>query len=158
MQTQDLTETDFTAARHMIDVNFTSTVSILSLAANYLEERKTGFIGIISSVAGDRGRQSNYTYGATKAALSAYAQGLRNRLCKSGVHVLTIKPGFVATRMTTGLLDPNSPMVAKPETIANDIVKALTRRRPVVYTPWFWRYIMLLICAIPERIFQRMKL
>jgi short-subunit dehydrogenase len=74
------------------------------------------------------------------------------------VHVLTIKPGFVATRMTAGLLDPNSPMVAKPETIANDIAKALTRRRPVVYTPWFWRYIMLLICAIPERIFQRMKL
>jgi decaprenylphospho-beta-D-erythro-pentofuranosid-2-ulose 2-reductase len=146
MQPQAATETDFVAARQMIDVNFTSAVSILSLAANYLEERRSGFIGII------------YTYGATKAALSAFAQGLRNRLSRAGVHVLTIKPGFVATRMTAGLLDPNSPMVASPERVANDIVRALAKRRPIVYTPWYWRYIMALICTIPERIFQRMKL
>lgn len=158
MQPQSLTQNDFTSARQMIDVNFTSAVSILSLAANYLEERRSGFIGIISSVAGDRGRQSNYTYGATKAALSAFAQGLRNRLSKAGVHVLTIKPGFVATRMTAGLLNPNSPLVASPECVANDIARAIARRKPVVYTPWFWRYIMTLICLIPERIFQRMKL
>lgn len=158
MQPQSLTETDFDAARQMIDVNFTSAVSILSLAASYLEERRKGFIGIISSVAGDRGRQSNYTYGASKAALSAFAQGLRNRLSKAGVHVLTIKPGFVATRMTAGILDPNSPLVASPERVANDIARALKRRCPVVYTPWYWRYIMTLICTIPERIFQRMKL
>lgn len=158
MQPQQLTQTDFASAHQMIDVNFTSAVSILSLCANYLEERRQGFIGIISSVAGDRGRQSNYTYGATKAALSAYAQGLRNRLSKAGVHVLTIKPGFVATRMTAGILDPNSPLVASPETVANDIARAIARRTPVVYTPWFWRYIMTLICLIPERIFQRMKL
>lgn len=158
MLPQAATETSFENARHVIDVNFTSAVSILSLAANYLEERRTGFIGIISSVAGDRGRQSNYTYGAAKAGLTAFAQGLRNRLHKSGVHVLTIKPGFVATRMTAGLLNPKSPLVASPDRVARDIVVALARRRSVVYTPWFWGPIMTLICAIPERIFQRLKL
>ena len=158
MQPQDLSESDFAAERQMIDVNFTSAVSILSLAANYLEERRRGFLAIISSVAGDRGRQSNYTYGASKAALSVYTQGLRNRLFKSDVHVLTIKPGFVATRMTEGLLNPKSPLVASPDRVAKDIVKAIERRKPVLYTPWFWGGIMTIICAIPERIFQRLKL
>lgn len=158
MRPQELTQTSFDDARQVLEVNLTSAVSILSLAASFLEERKSGFIGVISSVAGDRGRQSNYTYGAAKAGLSAFTQGLRNRLFKSGVHVLTIKPGFVATRMTAGLLNPKSPLVATPEKVAVDIVRALKRRRPVVYTPWFWRYIMLLICAIPERVFQRMRL
>lgn len=158
MLPQASTQSSFESARQVIDVNFTSAVSILSVAANYLEQRRSGFIGIISSVAGDRGRQSNYTYGAAKAGLTAFAQGLRNRLFKSGVHVLTIKPGFVATRMTAGLLNPKSPLVAAPEKVANDIVRAIARRKPVVYTPWFWWCIMTLICAIPERIFQRMKL
>lgn len=151
-------ETSLECLRRTIDVNFTSAASILSLVASYLEERRSGFIGVITSVAGDRGRQSNYVYGAAKAGLAVLTQGLRNRLFKSGVHVLTIKPGFVATRMTAGLLNPNSPLVARPEQVANDIVRALNRRRPVVYTPWFWWYIMVIICAIPERIFQRMKL
>lgn len=158
MLPQAATEKSFDDARRVIDVNFTSAVSILSQAATYLEERKSGFIGVISSVAGDRGRQSNYTYGAAKAGLSAFTQGLRNRLYKSGVHVLTIKPGFVATRMTAGLLNPKSPLVASPEKVANDIVRAIKRRRTVLYTPWFWRPIMTLICSIPESIFRKMKL
>ena len=158
LQPQAITETSFSQARQVIDVNFTSSVSILSLVAAYLEQRRSGFIGVISSVAGDRGRQSNYTYGAAKAALSVFTQGLRNRLYKSGVHVLTIKPGFVATRMTEGLVNPKSPMVATPERVADDVIRALKRRRTVLYTPWFWRPIMSLICAIPEAVFQRMRL
>ncbi|HTU23807.1 MAG TPA: SDR family NAD(P)-dependent oxidoreductase, partial [Pirellulales bacterium] len=109
---QRQTELDVEAARRAIDVNFTSAVSMLARWANYLESRQRGYLAVISSVAGDRGRQSNYTYGAAKAGLTAYLEGLRNRLFRSGVRVLTIKPGFVDTEMTFGRVDPNSPLVA----------------------------------------------
>src|SRR5699024_7884690 len=99
------------SSRQMIDVNYTSAVSILNIAANYFEERGQGFIGAVSSVAGDRGRQSNYIYGSTKAGLSVYLVGLRNRLHASGVQVLTIKPGMVDTKMTYGI-DEDSPRLA----------------------------------------------
>jgi decaprenylphospho-beta-D-erythro-pentofuranosid-2-ulose 2-reductase len=144
--------------RRIIDVNFTAAASMLAIAANYLEPRKAGYLAAISSVAGDRGRQSNYTYGAAKAGLSAYLAGLRNRLQPAGVHVLTIKPGFVDTAMTEGLVNPNSPLVAKPERVARDIDRAIRSRRDVLYTPWFWRPIMLIIRSIPERVFKRLKL
>ncbi len=158
MVDQDIAEQDFAQARQMIDVNFTSAVSILGCLADYFRGRRSGVIAAISSVAGDRGRQSNFIYGATKAGLTVYLAGLRNRLHPLGVHVLTIKPGFVATAMTVGRVNPNSPLMATPERVAADIDRALRRRRDVLYTPWFWRWVMLIIRAVPERLFKRLKL
>lgn len=158
MTDQDTTEKDFGEARRTIDVNFTSVISLLMLAANYFEQRKKGYIVALSSVAGDRGRMSNYTYGATKAGLSAYLQGLRNRLHRAGVQVLTVKPGFVDTPMTYGKLDPQSPLVASPEKIAHDISRAIRQRKDVLYTPRFWQLVMGFIRALPEWMFKRLRL
>lgn len=158
MTNQETTEQDWDEAQRTIDVNFTSTVSLLMLAANYFELRKKGYIVALSSVAGDRGRMSNYTYGAAKAGLSAYLQGLRNRLHRAGVQVLTVKPGLVDTPMTAGLLDPQSPLVATPEKIARDINQAIHKRKDTLYSPWFWRFIMGLIRVLPERVSKRLKL
>lgn len=158
MTEQSRTEQSFEEARRTLDVNFTSAVSILNVVANAFEARGHGWIAAISSVAADRGRQSNYMYGASKAGLSAYLQGLRNRLHKSGVHVLEVKPGFVDTPMTQGLVDPASPLVAAPEQVARSIEGAIRARRNVLYTPWFWRGIMTTIRSIPESIFKRLKL
>ncbi len=147
--------------RQIIDVNFTSAVSVLELAAAHFEAHGAAgraFICAISSVAGDRGRQSNYIYGSSKGALTIYLQGLRNRLFPAGVAVITIKPGFVDTAMTWGLLKPNSPIVASPQRVARDIARAIRRRSNVVYTPFFWRAIMRIIKSIPEPIFKRLKL
>ena len=119
---QRRSETDVDEARRAIDLNFTSAVALLSPLANYLESRRRGYLAAISSVAGDRGRQSNYTYGAAKAGLTAYLQGLRNRLYRSGVHVLTIKPGFVDTRMTQGRVNPNSPLVASADALPEILI------------------------------------
>jgi short-subunit dehydrogenase len=147
---------DFNAGAKVIASNFTGAASILGLCADHFELLHHGFIIGISSVAGDRGRQSNYIYGAAKGALSLYLQGLRNRLYRSGVRVITIKPGFVDTAMTFGL--SGMFLVASPQDIGMRIVRALDRSADVVYLPWFWRYIMLIIKLIPEFIFKRMKL
>jgi len=147
---------DFKIGAKIIASNFTGAASILSHCANYFEPLQRGFIIGISSVAGDRGRQSNYVYGAAKGALSLYLQGLRNRLFASGVRVITVKPGFVDTAMTFGL--PGLFLVASPQSIGERIVGALEKSADVVYLPWFWRYIMLIIKHIPEPIFKRMKL
>jgi short-subunit dehydrogenase len=147
---------DFSAGAKIIASNFTGAASILSHCANHFEPLHHGFIIGISSVAGDRGRQSNYVYGAAKGALSLYLQGLRNRLYPSGVRVITVKPGFVDTAMTYGL--PGLFLVASPHDIGERIVAALDKSADVVYLPWFWRYIMLIIKHIPEPIFKRMKL
>jgi decaprenylphospho-beta-D-erythro-pentofuranosid-2-ulose 2-reductase len=158
MVDQRAAQQDFAEVARTVDVNFKSCVSILELAAERFEQRRHGYLCALSSVAGDRGRQSNYIYGASKAALSAYLQGLRNRLAPLGVQVTTVKPGFVDTPMTWGLLKPDSPIVASPRRVARDIVRGLGRRRDVIYTPWFWRWIMLIIRGVPERIFKRLKL
>ena len=147
---------DFKVGAKIIASNFTGAASILSHYANYFEPLKRGFIIGISSVAGDRGRQSNYVYGAAKGALSLYLQGLRNRLFASGVRVITIKPGFVDTAMTFGL--PGLFLVASPQNIGERIVGVLDKSADVVYLPWFWRYIMLIIKHIPEPLFKRLKL
>jgi decaprenylphospho-beta-D-erythro-pentofuranosid-2-ulose 2-reductase len=147
---------DFSVGAKVIAANFTGAVSILSYCANYFEPLQHGFIIGISSVAGDRGRQSNYVYGAAKGALSLYLQGLRNRLFASGVRVITVKPGFVDTAMTYGL--PGMFLVASPQAIGERIARALDKSADVVYLPWFWRYIMLIIKHIPEPIFKRLKL
>ncbi len=155
---QKRTETDFETAQRTIDINFTSAVSLLSVAANHFERQRSGFIAAISSVAGDRGRQSNYTYGAAKAGLTAYLQGLRNRLHRSNVAVLTIKPGFVDTAMTQGIVNPGSPLLASPDRVASEIDRAIRRRQDVLYTPWFWSPILRIIRMIPECVFKRLKL
>jgi decaprenylphospho-beta-D-erythro-pentofuranosid-2-ulose 2-reductase len=147
---------DFPAAHKIIDRNFTGACSILTHGANYFEDMGEGFILAISSVAGDRGRQSNYIYGASKGGLSLFLQGLRNRLFPLGVRVITIKPGFVDTAMTFG--KPGLFLVASPQYVGKKIVDTLKRSRDIVYIPWFWRYIMLIIKMVPEFIFKRLKL
>ena len=148
---------NFADAQAMIDCNYTGAVSLLNLAANYFETRGRGFICALSSVAGDRGRQSNYIYGSSKAALTVYLQGLRHRLAPAGVRVLTVKPGFVDTGMTWGVLQ-GGPLVARPEVVARDICRALARGAGEIYSPWFWRWIMFVIRNLPERIFVKTKL
>ena len=148
-------EKDPALVRRMSDVNYASAAALASLIGDRLT-RPGGFVCAVSSVAGDRGRQSNYFYGSTKAALNTAMDGLRVKLSKVGVSVTTIKPGFVDTSMTWGL--KGMFLVASPERIARDVERAIARRKPVVYTPWFWRWIMLIIRSIPSFIFNRMKL
>lgn len=136
--------------------NATGPAHLLERAAEVVEPG--GCLVGLSSVAGDRGRQSNYVYGAAKAAFTAFLSGLRNRLHPQGIAVVTIKPGFVATAMTHGLLNPKSPLVASPERAARGIARAIRRRRNVAYVPWFWWGIMTIIAAIPEWLFKRLKM
>lgn len=148
--------TDFIKLEKIIAINFTGAVSILQLCGNYFAQNKTGFIIGLSSVAGDRARQSNNVYGTAKGALSLYLQGLRNQLAPYHVQVLTVKLGFVDTAMTYGM--PGLFLVASPALIAKKIVRALDKKRNIIYLPFFWRYIMLIICNIPEKVFKRLKL
>jgi decaprenylphospho-beta-D-erythro-pentofuranosid-2-ulose 2-reductase len=139
-----------------LQVNFVSATAILTLFAAELERRRTGCLAAITSVAGDRGRRSNYVYGSAKGALSIFLQGLRSRLHPAGVRVITIKPGPVQTRMTDHL--PNAARFADPEQVARDIVCALERRSPdVLYTPKIWRYVMAGVRQIPETVFKRLS-
>ncbi len=140
-----------------INVNFTGAVSLLNIVANDFEDKKAGFIVGISSVAGDRGRKTNYIYGAAKAGFTAYLSGLRNRLFESDVHVLTVKPGFVNTKMTEGLELPEK-LTAQPSEVAQDIYSAQQKGSDVLYTKWMWRYIMLIIKHIPEFIFKKLSI
>ena len=144
-------------ALRIVHSNYTGAVSILNCLANKYESLGEGTIVGISSVAGDRGRQSNYLYGSAKAGFSAYLSGLRNRLCHEGVHVITVKPGFIATRMTEGLNLPG-PLTANPEQVAKDVVNAIKKKKNVVYTLWMWRYIMMVIKMIPESVFKKLRL
>ncbi len=153
---QSSAQSDPAEAKRILDTNLIGPVSILSLLANRFEEKSAGFLCALSSVAGDRGRQSNYVYGSSKAGLSVFLQGLRNRLFRSGVRVITIKPGFVDTAMTFGR--PGMFLVASPETAATQVVEAILKGRDQAYVPGFWRPVMLLIRLIPERIFKRMRL
>lgn len=154
---QDVAQTSWEESNRIIQTNYTGAVSILNIVANDFESRKTGAIVGISSVAGERGRQSNYIYGSAKAGFTAYLSGLRNRLVRAGVHVVTVKPGFVDTKMTSGLKLP-PPVTAKPEQVASAVVKAVERKANVVYVLWMWRWIMLIIRFIPEGIFKKLKL
>lgn len=157
MTDQAETQTDAQAARHTIDANFTAAVSVLSRFANAFEERGSGFIGVLTSVAGDRGRMSNYTYGSAKAGLGVFLQGLRNRLHHAGVSVTTVKPGFMDTKMTYGMDLPGL-LTASPERAGEAAWRAIQRGRNEVYVLWFWRYIMLIIRSIPEWLFKRMTM
>ena len=139
-----------------IDTNGVSVIALATLLGERFEKQRAGSLAVISSVAGDRGRQSNYVYGAAKGMVSLFLQGLRNRLYRHGVQVLTIKPGFVDTPMTAAF--PKSALWAKPEAIARGIVRAIDRRRDEVYLPGFWRLVMTLIRHIPEPVFKKMSL
>lgn len=154
---QKKTAADPDEMHRVLEVNFTAAALLLSHLANYLEAsgRPGGLIGI-ASVAGDRGRQSNYFYGAAKGGLALFLQGLRNRLAATPVHVLTVKPGFVDTPMTQGM--EGLFLVATPDRVARDILRAYARKKDILYTPWFWRYIMLIIKSFPERLFKKLKL
>jgi decaprenylphospho-beta-D-erythro-pentofuranosid-2-ulose 2-reductase len=149
-------EGDLDSTLAAFDTNGRAAIAWLTLLANRLEAQGSGTLGVISSPAGDRGRASNYVYGASKAAVTAFASGLRQRLRSSGVRVVTILPGFVDTPMTASFR--KGPIWASPERVAADIVRALEKGTPMVYTPWFWRWIMAIILHIPERIFVRLKL
>lgn len=139
-----------------IHTNALSTISLLTHIANHFEEKKKGTICVISSVAGDRGRASNYVYGAAKAMLTTFTSGLRQRLHKSNVAVITIKPGFVDTPMTTKF--KKGCLWAKPKSIANIINKAIEKEKNEVYAPAFWKIVMILIKLIPSSLFIKMKI
>ena len=150
---QSVVEANPQAMREAFWINANAALSMLTVIANGLEGRPGSQIGVISSVAGDRGRRSNYCYGAAKAALSAFTLGLGQRLHSKGVSVTLIKPGFVDTPMTAGFR--KGVLWAKPDRVARDIVAAMRQRRPVAYTPPFWRWIMAVVTHLPEFILRR---
>lgn len=153
---QKACEKSFQLTLQELNTNAISVMSLLTLLANHFEQQKSGTIAVIGSVAGDRGRQSNYVYGTAKGAVSIFLQGLRNRLHKSGVNVLTIKPGFVDTPMTASF--KKGPLWATPDKIAEGIVRAVSKKKNEVYLPGWWAAIMLVIRSIPERIFRALPL
>ena len=139
-----------------LQTNLVSAVALLTQFAGHLESRKSGTIAVITSVAGDRGRRSNYVYGAAKGGLSIFLEGLRSRLHSCGVRVLTIKAGPVATAMTANMT--RVPLIASPDAVAKDIYKALENPRvDVLYTPKRWRWIMAAVRMIPGRVFKRLS-
>lgn len=152
---QQICQQDWQAASEALEINFVAPTSLLHYLAHYYQRRGSGTIAIISSVAGDRGRQSNSYYGAAKAGLNAFASGLRGQLASSGIRVLTIKPGMVDTRMTAHL--PKNLLFASAQSVGKDLAKALRRNSDVIYLPSFWRLIMLVIKCLPEGIFKRLK-
>lgn len=153
---QKACENSFEEALTEINTNAIGTISVLTHIANKLEVLKSGTIAVVTSVAGDRGRKSNYIYGASKGMVSIYLQGLRNRLYNSGINVLDIKPGFVDTPMTADF--KKGVLWVKPDVIARCIVKGVDKNKNQVYAPFFWKIIMTIICSIPENVFKRMSM
>ena len=149
-------ERDAAVTEALLRTNLVGPISLLTRASQRLETQRTGCIVALSSVAGDRGRGSNALYGASKAGLTAFLSGLRNRLYRSGVRVITVKPGFVDTPMTARL--PKNPLYSSPERVARDVLRAIDRGRDVVYTPWWWRLVMFAVRLVPERLFKRLSL
>ncbi len=156
MPTQEEIDADPSLVDGTVTDSFTGPARFLTAVAPLLEERGAGTVVGVGSVAGDRGRLGNYVYGASKAGFHAYLSGLRNRLGRSGVHVVTVKPGTVDTAMTWGM--DKLPFLAPPEKVAADILRAVERRKDVLYTPFIWWPVMTVIRAIPERVFKKMKI
>jgi short-subunit dehydrogenase len=149
-------ETSFAAAETILQTNFVSAASLLTWLGNYCAQRHTGTLAVLSSVAGERGRKSNYVYGSAKAGLSAFTDGLRNRIDREGVRVMTIKPGPVQTAMTAHM--PGRAKFADVDEVAATLVKAIDKGTDVVYVPGIWRVIMAVIRLIPERLFKKLDL
>ncbi len=156
MPDQSDIDADPTLVDGTITDSFTGPARLLTMLAPLLEDRRSGTVVGVGSVAGDRGRLGNYVYGASKAGFHAYLSGLRNRLGRSGAHVVTVKPGTVDTAMTWGM--DKLPFVAQPEKIATDILRAADRKKDIIYTPVIWWPIMTIIRAIPERVFKKMEI
>jgi short-subunit dehydrogenase len=154
---QAFSEKDAAEADRVMRTNYIGPALLLGEIANRMDALDAGTIVGISSVAGERGRASNYTYGAAKSGFTAFLSGLRNRLAKRGVHVVTVKPGFVDTRMTEGMKLPPL-LTAKPDEVARAILRAEAGRQDVIYVRPIWRLVMAIIKAIPERVFKKMKL
>ena len=153
---QDRCQADAMLAAHEFSTNATSVIAVTTAIAERMRAAGSGTIAVISSVAGDRGRASNYVYGAAKAAVSTFCEGMTARLQARGIHVLTIKPGFVATPMTENMELPRI-LTATPDRVARDIVKAVEHRAHVLYTPWFWRQIMWVVRMVPGFVLRRMS-
>ncbi|CAM3185275.1 short-chain dehydrogenase [Pseudomonas floridensis] len=154
---QKACEQDVGLALQAFMTNSASVIALLTLLARHFEVQRCGTLAVISSVAGERGRPSNYLYGSAKAAVSTFCDGLQARLFKVGVHVLTIKPGFVDTPMTQGLSLPSA-LLAQPEQVAERIINGIARQSTSLYTPGFWAWIMLVIRLIPQPVFKRLNL
>ncbi|MBQ9259795.1 MAG: SDR family oxidoreductase [Neisseriaceae bacterium] len=154
---QSQCEKDIALTLQELNTNAVSTIALLTRLANIMEQQGKGSIAVITSVAGDRGRPTNYVYGSAKAAVAIFCEGLRARLFKSGVFLTDIRPGFVDTPMTQGLPLPQK-LVASPDSVAKQIVKGIERHSNVLYVPKFWALIMLIIRSIPHFIFKRLKL
>jgi short-subunit dehydrogenase len=153
---QQRCEIDTDELRRVVDTNFTGVVSLASVIAAQLERQRHGSLVVFGSVAGDRGKRSNYVYGAAKAGVAVFLDGLRIRLGAQGVNVLTVKPGFVDTPMTTRV--EKGPLWATPEKIATAVCRAIDRRRSVIYVPWFWRPVMFVIRVLPSAVFDRLRI
>ncbi len=150
-------EANISKAIFEFEINTLSTIALCLQSAKIFEIQKSGLLAVITSVAGDRGRQSNYIYGSAKGAVNIFLQGLRNRLTKYGVSVLTVKPGFVDTPMTAHI--SKTPLFSSPKTVANGIVRAVNKNKSKgIYLPGYWRIIMLIVKAIPRRIFNKLSL
>jgi decaprenylphospho-beta-D-erythro-pentofuranosid-2-ulose 2-reductase len=149
-------QADYIATEKILATNLLSPISLITWLANYFEALNDGTLAVISSVAGDRGRKSNYVYGASKGALNIFLDGVRNRIDRAGVQVLTIRPGFVATPMTAHI--PRGPLFATPQKVAQGILKAIQHRKDIAYVPTFWALIMAVIRNIPESIFKNLDL
>ncbi len=150
-----LAQTDFAETAKILHTNLDSPISLLTWLGNFCAQRHAGTLAVISSVAGDRGRKTNYVYGSSKAGLSAYLSGMRNRLDREGVNILTIKPGPIKTPMTQGMKGHRK--MASPEKVAADIVRAIDAREDVLYTPSLWRIVMSVVRHIPESIFKKLN-
>lgn len=150
-------EADFSEARRIIDVNFRSAAEWSLAAANWLERQRRGTLLVVSSVAGDRGRQSNYIYGAAKGGLTLLVQGIAHRLAPTGARAVAVKLGYVDTPMTARMAR-RVPLGVKPADVARLIHRAARKGDPVVYGPWFWRPVMWVVRAVPASLFHRMKL
>jgi decaprenylphospho-beta-D-erythro-pentofuranosid-2-ulose 2-reductase len=154
---QQLAQRDFQEAQKIIETNLTGAVSILEIIAADFERRNHGFIIALSSVAGERGRKSNYIYGAAKGGLTIYLSGLRNRLYHNNVRVISVLPGMVRTKMTAHL-NISDRLLAEPDEIAEDVYTAYKKNNDIIYTKWYWRFIMTIIKLIPEKLFKRLNL
>ena len=148
--------THFDKALEVIQTNYTGIISILNIISHDFRQRQQGTIAVISSIAGLRGRSKNSLYGSAKSGITTYLSGLRQRLSKHNVTVLTILPGFIQTKMTAQITIAK-PLLATKQQSAKDIYKAIKKKRNIVYTPWFWRWIMIIVHYIPETLFKKMS-
>ena len=154
---QELAQNSWAEANLIIGSNYTGAVSITNAIASLLETKQKGVIVGISSIAGVRGKKNNYIYGSAKAGYTAYLSGLRNRLFSKHVHIISVLPGYVETKMTSGMKLP-APLTAQPGAVAADIYKAVIKRKNIIYTKPLWRYIMLIIKNIPENIYKKLTI